>query len=233
MQLASILRAIPKGMLVSVVIAFAFLNGLGIWQLERLKWKEGLIADLARTEAMAPVPAAQALAQNKPSWRSVTMPMCNLIPDRFIYMHSELAGEAGYRVLTACMLDNGDGVLIDLGFATNKLSVPDFMPLTPVGRLRPFEKPGMVTPVNRPDAKDWYFRTAADMGPPLNAALRDDYFLVLDLAQSHAHIAGLTQGPLTAPLPNRHFEYALTWFGLAWAMLGMFGSFIYQRARAR
>ena len=231
MTIGQVLQAVPKGMLISVVIAFLFLNGLGIWQLERLSWKEGLIADMARTEAMAPVPAAQALAQTRPSWRSVTMPVCNLVPERFIYMHSELAGEPGYRVLTACMLDNGDGVLIDLGFATAKLTVPDFMPLTPVGRLRPYEKPGMVTPVNRPDAKDWYFRSAADMGPALNAALRDDYFVVLDLDRSNAHINGLQQGPLTAPLPNRHFEYALTWFGLAWAMLGVFGSFIFQRVQ--
>lgn len=233
MTLGDIVRAVPKGMLVSAILAFVFLNGLGIWQLERLKWKEALISDMARTESMPPVPAAQALGQSKPSWRSVTLPVCTLASDRFIYMHSELAGEPGYRVLTACPLGGVQAMLVDIGFSTSKLSLPEGTSLEPVGRLRPFEKPGMVTPVNRPADKDWYFRSAQDMGPPLQARLRDDYFVVLDLTQSNAHIAGLAQGPLTAPLPNRHFEYALTWFGLAWAMLGVFGSFIYQRARAR
>lgn len=233
MSITEILRAVPKGMLVSVIIAFVFLNGLGIWQLERLRWKEGLINDMARTEAMPPVPAEQALTQATPAWRSVTLPPCTLAPERFIYMHSELAGEPGFRVLTACGVAGGKSVLVDLGFSTAKLTLADGADLTPVGRLRPFEKPGMVTPVNRPADSDWYFRSVADMGPVLKADLRDDYFVVLDLSRSNAHIAGLAQGPLTAPLPNRHFEYALTWFGLAWAMLGMFGSFIYQRARAR
>ena len=230
MRMSQILGAAPRSMLVSAIIAFIFLNGLGVWQLERLKWKEGLIADMARTEAMPAVPAAQALGQGRPSWRSVTLPACPLVPDRFIYMHSELAGEPGYRVLTACPMD-GKAILVDLGFSTDKLFVLQGQPLAPVGRLRPYEKPGMVTPVNRPADKDWYFRSAADMGPPLGAALRDDYFVVLDLDRSHAQITGLVQGPLTAPLPNRHFEYALTWFGLAWAMLGVLGSFIYQRVR--
>ena len=231
MRISQILGAAPKSMLISAILAFIFLNGLGVWQLERLKWKEGLIADMARTESMPAVPASQALGQGRPSWRSVTLPACPLAPDRFIYMHSELAGEPGYRVLTACPLDTGRAMLVDLGFATDKLSVQQGGALTPVGRLRPYEKPGMVTPVNRPADKDWYFRSAADMGPSLGTALRDDYFVVLDLERSNAHMEGLVQGPLTAPLPNRHFEYALTWFGLAWAMLGVFGSFIYQRVR--
>ena len=105
------------------------------------------------------------------------------------------------------------------------------MTIQPVGRLRPFEKSGPFTLVNRVPENDWYWRSASEMGPRLNAALRDDYFLVLDLKASHADIAGLSQGPLTAPLPNRHLEYALTWFGLGWALLGVFGSVIYQRAR--
>ena len=225
-MLGRFFKAAPRGMLISVAIAFVLLNGLGIWQLQRLKWKEGLIGDLARTEAMPPVPAQDLLAQAKPAWRSARL-NCDIKPDAVLYMHSEVSGQAGYRLLTACPLA-GKAVLVDLGFATDKINIAP-VTLDMIGRLRPFEKPGMVTPVNNAAGNDWYWRSAADMGPALHANLRSDYFIVLDLVQSHFAAPGLQQGPLTAPLPNRHFEYALTWFGLGWVMIGMFIAFVRQR----
>ena len=230
MTVVQFLKAAPRGMLISVVIAFVLLNGLGIWQIERLEWKEDLIADMARTEAMPPVAARVLLAQTRPAWRSASLPPCT--PRRVIYMHSEVDGIPGYRILVACSVNSGPpDILVDLGFATTKINIEMKMS-APVGRLRPYEKPGMVTPVNRPSADDWYWRSAADMAPVLQARLRGDYFVVLDLRTSDLAVPGLQQGPLTAPLPNRHMEYALTWFALGWTMLGMFGAFVHQRIRA-
>jgi surfeit locus 1 family protein len=222
-------RAAPRGMMIAVVLCFALLNGLGVWQLYRLRWKEGLIADMARSEAMPPVPVTALLNEKKPDWRSARLPDCPISADRVIYMHSEMDGTPGYRVLTACPLPEG-AILTDLGFMTDRAALAPAH-LVPVGRLRPFEKSNAFTPVNRPADKDWYWRSAAEMGKAIGTPVRGDYFLVLDLKASKAHMAGLTQGPLTAPLRNRHFEYALTWFGLAWALIGVFISFVYQRAR--
>jgi surfeit locus 1 family protein len=223
------LKAVPPGLAIATGIAFVLLNGLGVWQLERLKWKEGLITDMARTEAAAPLPVDGLLAQARPDWRSAALPACEIEAKRLIYMHTEVGGVPGYRVLTACP-QTDRAMLVDLGFAEDKLALTSAS-LLPVGRLRPFEKSGPFTLVNRVAENDWYWRSAAEMGPALQASLRADYFLVLDLKASHADIAGLSQGPLTAPLPNRHMEYALTWFGLGWALLGVFGSVVYQRAR--
>jgi len=223
-SMSEVRKAIPRGMAFAVMVAFILLNGLGIWQLERLKWKEGLIADMARTEAMAPLPVSELLALRRPDWRSAKLPICVIPADHLIYMHSEVSGTPGFRILTAC-----SGLLVDLGFSEAKLSDWQSVTILPEGRLRPFEKSGTLTPVNRPLDHDWYWRSAGEMGSALKVRVRDDFFLVLDLKLSHTNIHGLSQGPLTAPLPNRHFEYALTWFGLGWALLGVFGSVIYQR----
>jgi surfeit locus 1 family protein len=230
MTVRDVLKAVPPGLAIAAAIAFAILNGLGIWQLERLKWKEGLIGDMARTEAAAPVPAETLLSQSKPDWRSAALPVCNVDMARVIYMHSEVDGVPGYRVLTACPLRD-KAMLVDLGFAKEKIVGLDFLSFAPVGRLRPYEKTGSFTLVNRVAENDWYWRSAPEMGPRLKTSLRADYFLVLDLKASRTDIAGLSQGPLTAPLPNRHLEYALTWFGLGWALLGVFGSVVYQRTK--
>ncbi len=225
---AAFFRAAPRGLVVSFLIAFAILNGLGVWQLYRLQWKEQLIADMARTEAMAPMPAATLLAQSRPEWRSVVLPACHVDFARVLYMHSEVDGTPGYRVLTACPTGKGDNMLVDLGFAidNHQANVVDF---TPVGRLRPADKPSAFAPVNNPAAQDWYTRATAEMGKALGVTLRPDYFLVTDLKASHLDGAGLQQGPLTAPLFNRHLEYAMTWFGLAWIMAGIVFVMIRQR----
>ena len=232
MTLSAWLRAAPRGMLVSVLIAFVFLNGLGVWQLYRLHWKEGLIADMARTEAQAPVPVAQLLAQAKPDWRSASLSTCTVDPAKAIYMHSEVDATPGYRVLSACPAAPGQPlILIDLGFTTEAKLGSETLTFAPVGRLRPADKPSAFAPVNRPADHDWYTRSTVDIGKALNVSLRSDYFLVLDLTRSHLDIAGLQQGPLSAPLPNRHFEYALTWFGLAWVMIGIVIAFVAQRVK--
>jgi surfeit locus 1 family protein len=221
-------RAAPRGLTLAVGIALVLLFGLGTWQLFRLQWKEQLIADMARTEAMPPIPVAEALAQASPAWRSVRLADCAPDPKRFIYMHSELAGLPGYRVLTACPLAGEREILVDLGFIKDK-SIIDFKAFAPIGRLRPLEKAGSFTPVNRTADNDWYWRSAADMGQAWNLSLRDDYFLVLDLKASNIQQPDLQQGPLTAPLANRHLEYALTWYGLAGALIGVYIAFVLQK----
>jgi len=128
-------------------------------------------------------------------------------------------------------LPNNQSILVDLGFSRDAW-LPA-VPLTiaaPIGRLRPFEKAGMVTPVNRPASRDWYWRSPVEMGHALGRNVRNDYFVVLDLKASQFLPAPpLEQGPVTATLPNNHLEYALTWFSLAWIMLGIFIAFVRQK----
>jgi len=229
MRLSAYVKAAPRGLLISAAIAFLALNGLGVWQLFRLHEKLQLIADMARTEAMAPLPAATLLAQTKPEWRSVVLPPCHVDAARLVYMHGQVDGTPGYRVLTACPTGQGPGMLVDLGFVVDKGQV-HIADLTPVGRLRPADKPSVFAPVNNPAAEDWYTRSTPEMGKALGIALRPDYFLVLDLKASGVEDAGLQQGPLTAPIFNRHLEYAVTWFSLAWILAGIVFVMIRQRA---
>ena len=226
------LTSVPKGMLVAVVMALAILIGLGTWQMSRLQWKERLTAEMARTEAMPPIPVSDLLRQDKPDWRSAVLPSCTIRPDRLIHMHSAIGGVAGYRVLTACPAGDRD-MLVDLGFTEAELTLPGPVTREPVGRIRPLDKPSAIAPVNRPEANDWYTRSATDMGKALQAQVREDYFLVLDVNASALDIPGLRQAPATAPLTNRHLEYALTWYGLAMALIGIFIAYVVQRRRAQ
>src|SRR5471032_2477848 len=61
-------KSFPVGLTIAAAIALAILVGLGVWQLQRLKWKEALLAGIARAEA-APArpigPILEALARGR------------------------------------------------------------------------------------------------------------------------------------------------------------------------
>lgn len=227
-----LINALPRNLLVVSVLAFALLCGLGTWQMARLQWKNDLIAEMARTEALSPVPVAELLTKGHADWRSVALPACPIAPKRIIPMHSTMGPVAGYRLLTACPIAPGQPeMLVDLGFSENADTVPANTAILPVGRLRPIDKPSAFAPVNDPAKSDWYSRSTAEMGQALKTQLRTDYFLVLDVKASNLEGPAIQQAPMTAPLANRHLEYALTWYGLAVTLLAMVFAFAAQRAR--
>ncbi|MBW8882927.1 MAG: SURF1 family protein, partial [Asticcacaulis sp.] len=118
MPVSAFIKAAPRGLTVAVIMAFAILCGLGIWQIQRLHWKEGLIADLARTHALPPAPVDQVLATAHPEWRAVVLPPCAINPGHMLYMHSQASGQPGYRALAACPVPGG-AILTDLGFVAD------------------------------------------------------------------------------------------------------------------
>jgi surfeit locus 1 family protein len=42
----------------------------------------------------------------------------------------------------------------------------------------------------------------------------------------------LVPAPVPTDIPNRHLEYALTWFGLAAALAGVYAAALFKRMRA-
>ena len=227
-----LINALPRSMTIATVIALTILIGLGTWQITRLQWKNDLIAEMARTEALPPVPVAGLLAKGHPDWRSVELPYCEIEPDGILAMHSTMGPVAGYRLLTACPIAPGQpDMLVDLGFTEAPESSVAWAGFIPVGRLRPVDKPSTFAPVNDPARSEWYSRSPQEMGKALKTPLRSDYFLVLDVKASHLEGPDIQQAPMTAPLANRHLEYALTWYGLAVTLLAMVAAFAVQRAR--
>ena len=135
-----------------VGVCVLVLLGLGAWQVQRLHWKEELIA--ARAAALAAAPLA--------SWEGAA-------PFRRIRVEGNAFGDRAIRVglreryLTPVVLDDGTVALVE---AAERLSGR----VTVVGHLRESEKGGAFTPANEPDKGQWY---TADI-PAIAAALRLD-----------------------------------------------------------
>jgi surfeit locus 1 family protein len=222
--------------------AFAVLIGLGIWQLERKSWKEGLIDTLTRRLAAPPIvlpPPDQwsHLDQAENEFRRVTFRAEVLSGQEALVYTSgsafrpDVSGQ-GYWVLAPARIAGGV-IVIDRGFVPEGRQDAKTRAEAPagttdiVGVLRWPESPGLFTPAGDPARNLWFTRD------PLAIAQAKQWGPVAPFyVEQEAPVppGGLPKpGVLQVSLPNDHLNYALTWFGLAAVLAGVFGFWMRSR----
>lgn len=229
-----------------VIAGLAVLIGLGVWQLERLGWKEGLIATLDRRLSAAPTALPPAAAWGRldaqdDEFRRVTFEATFLL-DKEAPVFS--AGSAlrpdvsgpGYWIFTPARLSDGRIVMVDRGFVPDGFRDPKSRPQGQVagpirilGALRWPEEPGWFAPANDPAHNLWYRREPAAMAQALGIGPVAPFYVA---QEAPVPPGGLPKpGPLTPNLRNAHLQYALTWFGLAAVLAIVFLSRVIGRRR--
>ncbi|WP_343210882.1 SURF1 family protein [Ancylobacter lacus] len=238
-------RLIVPGL--ATLVAFAILVSLGSWQLERLAWKEGLLAKVESRIHQPPVPAPaetewSGVGFDADEYRHISA------TGRFrhdlevqVYALVDTApdgsGGPGYWVVTPLVLTDGAAILVNRGFVPLDRRAPATRPeaqtdglVTVTGLLRMPEEEGLFTPENDPARDAWYTRDPVAIAAARNL-LRVAPFLI-DADADATRPKALPIGGLTrVTFPNRHLEYALTWFGLAATLLGVFAAFAWVRLR--
>lgn len=215
----------------------AILVGLGVWQLHRLTWKEGIIATIeSRTKAPPqPVPPPSAWPGLKVAdyaYRHVVLEgTFESNHDTLIFRPS--AEGAGYLLVAPLRLRDGGTVLVNRGFVPDELKDSIIKAAEPAGvvhvagLMREPEARNLFTPADEP-AKNTFFTR----DPNLIAAhlgLTDAAPFMID-ADAAADRKGWPHGGATElAIPNNHFSYAMTWFGLALGLMGVFVNFAWKR----
>jgi surfeit locus 1 family protein len=233
---------LPIGLTVATAIALAVLIGLGVWQLQRLKWKEGLLAHIAALQG-APArpiePVLDALAQGRNvdfTRVKVTCPGLGAAP--FLELYGLKDGEAGARLISACPVATSRyrSILVDRGFVASDVTARPPVdpaaagPVEMVGVLRSPDRATFVTPKNPSGPGRWFSRDVPAMARALGAPAPSPVFLFAETASSPGFPA-LKPAPLPAEIPNRHLDYALTWFGLAAALAGVYAAVLLRRRK--
>jgi len=225
---------------ISTIVAFAILVALGTWQLQRRDWKHGLIE---RIEARADAPA-KPLAAVLARWRR----------DRDVeYMRVEMTGElrageefhiyqirdgrAGWRVVSP-FETAGHIVMLDRGFVPEPLKEPQSRAQQPVpdgqitvtGLARATGESNFVTPENEPQRNRWYWRDLESIVAQLPADERERAAPFFVEAEADALPGQWPRGGVTQlRLRDKHLSYALTWFGLALTLIGVYIAYVVSR----
>jgi surfeit locus 1 family protein len=219
--------------------AMALLIGLGLWQLKRLHWKEHLLAQIAASQTALPEPLSVVLGQGvdglEIDYRRVQADCPDIEATPFVRLYALRDAVAGYRIITACRLDGGPygSVLVDRGFISQddagrlKLTVGRPLSVPVVGILRRGDQPNFVTPQNQPAQNLWYWRDIPAMARALGAPRPAPTFLMLQAPAPQGF--GPTPAALPTDIPNNHLQYAVTWFGLAAALAGVYLALLWRR----
>lgn len=226
-------------LLVLATIGFVILCGLGTWQVQRLAWKEDLIARVEERTGLPPV-----AAPGPETWPAIDYDELDYLPvsvtgtflnDQEVYAYaalSEPAGEyegQGYFVLTPLVTTDGWAVLVNRGFVPDAFQNPASRTASQVegeveiaGLLRPPQGRNPFTPADDPEENIWFTRDPETMAAVLNlgdaklAPYYIDAFFDPNLPN------GLPQGgETTVTFVNNHLQYVVTWFGLAAVLLVM------------
>jgi surfeit locus 1 family protein len=227
------------------IVGVAILAGLGVWQLERKVWKENLIATVNERLARPPEPSPPRadwprLDPDKDEYRHVTF-SAQFTPGQEALVYT--AGSAfrpdvhgaGYWVLAPARLADGSTVVIDRGFVPlerkNAAREAPAGSVQIVGVLRWPETRGLFTPADEPQNNLWYTRD------PVAIAAADKWDAAAPFyveQEAPAPPGGLPlPGKLVVALPDNHLQYAITWFGLALGLAGVYAVWLFGRLRRR
>lgn len=198
------------------LVGCAILIGLGTWQLQRLAWKNAVLAQISARLTDAPVPLPEAPDPVADKYLPVSISGRFSGPEIDVLASRKEVG-AGYRVIAAFQTDEGRMILVDRGFLPEDQRARPRTATTAriVGTLHwPQETDGFTPP---PDAarEIWFARDV----PAMAAKLQTEPVLVV---AREATGDGITPLPVdTQGIPNNHLNYAVTWFSLAAVWAGM------------
>ncbi|KAG4080832.1 hypothetical protein HA402_010003 [Bradysia odoriphaga] len=209
------------------------LLALGTWQVQRLAWKQDLIARVEQRVHADPADLsdpAQWIGLNRADdeYRRVRLSGVFLHEqETLVQANTELG--AGFWVLTPLRLANGAAVLINRGFVPPearqravRLAGEPQGRTTVIGLLRLSEPGGAFLRDNNPAADRWYSRDVQAIAAARGLSNAAPYFVDAQMADADDAsngrwpVAGLT----VLVFKNNHLVYAITWYILALMLAG-------------
>ena len=232
---------------VAAAIGLAILVSLGTWQLQRKAWKENLIATVtARIDqpprALPPRAQWPHLTEAGSEYTRVGFTATFLPGEAFVYtagssLRPDVTGQ-GFWVFAPARLADGAVVLVNRGFvpterkdAATRAQGALSGPVEVVGYIRWPESRGMFAPADDVRASLFFVRDPQAMASALGVAPEAPFYIDQELPVPPG---GLPRpGRIDLKLPNNHWQYAITWYGLALALIGVYGVWLAGRLRRR
>ncbi|WGV16521.1 SURF1 family protein [Fuscovulum ytuae] len=205
----------------------AILISLGLWQVQRLAWKQSVLAEIDARIADAPIPLPAAPDPEADRYLPVTA------TGRFTGEHLDVLVSRkqigpGVRVVEVFETTDARRILVDRGFLRQDVrNAPRVSgPASVEGNLHWPDEVDSYTPT--PDATTglWFARDVAAMAEALNT----EATFIVARRPTGGEIEPMPVD--SSGIPNDHMNYAITWFSLAAVWLGM-TAYLLWRIRQR
>ena len=230
-------------------VGIAILVSLGVWQLQRLAWKQALITRIEAGVEAAPVPAP-----GPREWASLDLGVNEYRPvtvtgrfrsDQEIFVNATLTAPngplGGYGFLVMTPLETGEGwvVYVNRGFVPRDRKSPKTRgrglvvgETTVVGLLRQPRRRAWFMPGDNDIDNEWFSRDPILFARAHGRSPATVAPYLIDVPFDPTLPGGVPQGGETiVSFPNNHLQYALTWFALALGLAGVFAGFARTRMR--
>jgi surfeit locus 1 family protein len=225
------------------LLMLAFLVSLGIWQMQRLNWKNDILARLDARIHAAPIPLPPSAewqnlaAQDYEYTRvSVTGTFEHKSEALVFRPTGGVGNKPGYHVLTPLRISGGGYVLINRGFVPEDLKAPAARAAGQVegevkitGLLRAPETRSSFTPADDAGKGLWFTRDPIAIAR--HYGLADAAPFSIDADASDIPGGWPRGGATVVSIRNDHLAYAMTWFGLAATLAAVFGLFAWRRVK--
>lgn len=220
---------------VATLLAFAVLVSLGVWQMQRLQWKEALIERMESRIAAPPVPLpTRIIRPDDWDFRPLRLQGRYRHEGSLYLAGRKHQGRLGYDLVTPLLRERGPAVLVNRGWVPESwrndppIQGDGSVAVEGVGRMP--RAPGAFVPDNDPLANSWF---SMDLPGMAAAAGLDAVAPVYVVATAETPSPNAAPQPhrVAPDLPNNHLGYAVTWFSLAGVLVVIF--VIYMRGRHR
>ncbi|MFZ4124931.1 MAG: SURF1 family protein [Rickettsiales bacterium] len=225
-------RPIPLLFFISAMIVTL---GLGTWQVQRLQWKESLIANIeqAKTEKpLAELPPNETIAAHE--FERVKLSGWWVKDTEFHVTPRYFRDTLGYHIFAPLRLKDGRVVIVNRGWVPAKRKEISERPesvakgyTTLVGMIRVGADRNTFTPASSSEKNVWFGRDTELMA--IAADLKNVAPVTVDAIGK--------QDPDVYPVPfdgeiklyNQHLSYIVTWYGIALGILVIFLVYHYKR----
>ncbi|CUH52863.1 SURF1 family protein [Shimia marina] len=201
------------------ILGTVVLVSLGTWQVQRLTWKQGVIADIEARISGVPVAVPAEPDPEQDRYRPV-FATGTILDEELHFLASTKEAGAVYRIVAAFETETGRRIMADRGWIkTADKAAGGRAPVTTTitGNLHWPDERDSFTPPNDAAGNIWFARDVAEMA----AALQTEPVLVI-VRETTEEPRLVTPLPLDqAAIPNNHLEYVITWYGLAIVWVAM------------
>ena len=222
---------------VFTALGLAILLYLGFWQVDRLAWKTALLQQIEKNLSATPVSLPVDIDIKEWEYRKACAKGTFLHEKEMHLFSTSLNGNPGYHIYTPLRRDGDSVFIINRGWVPDAYKNPatraegqgnDVIQIC--GVLRSSREQGLFVPDANLEKNLWYTANAEEMA---DAAGFENVSPFLMDADDTPNPGGYPIGGQTRiNIPNNHLGYAVTWFGLAVALLGVFiVFFITQRPK--